>query len=393
MGDQNDFVGSSKSLCYVCIGEHYLRSIVKAKYSEGQCSYCSEVNPMIPLEELVDRVELSFQEHFKRTSSEPNSMQYAMLKDKESTYDWEREGQKSIYAIMDAAEISETVAKDIQEVLSERHFDFDSAALGDEAEFSDEAHYEEIMPGDEEWQMGWSDFEKTIKSESRFFSRKAADQLCKIFESIDEMATARGDSPIVNAGPNTEYTHLYRARVFQSDQMLKRAMARPDKELAAPPSLKAAGGRMNATGISTFYGATKLSTALAEVRPPVGSQIASARFKITRPLRLLDLASLADILEVGSIFDPDFAYRIGRAKFLRRLCRLIERPIMPDDQSSEYLVTQAIADFLATEAQTQLDGILYSSAQVSEDGLNAILFHKASRCCLLYTSPSPRDRG
>ena len=43
---------------------------------------------------------------------------------------------------------------------------------------------------------------------------------------------------------------------------------------------------MNAKGISTFYGATNEDIALAEVRPPVGSQVAIARFDIIRPLLL-----------------------------------------------------------------------------------------------------------
>jgi hypothetical protein len=51
---------------------------------------------------------------------------------------------------------------------------------------------------------------------------------------------------------------------------------------------------------------------------------------------------------------------------------------MPDDQEFDYLSTQAVADFLATENDPTLDGILFSSTQ-SEEGDNIVLFHKASR--------------
>ena len=47
------------------------------------------------------------------------------------------------------------------------------------------------------------------------------------------------------------------------------------------------GGRMNAAGISVFYGATDDETAIAGVRPPVGSWVATATFEVIRPLRLL----------------------------------------------------------------------------------------------------------
>ena len=52
---------------------------------------------------------------------------------------------------------------------------------------------------------------------------------------------------------------------------------------------------------------------------------------------------------------------------------------MPDDEVLEYLATQAIADFLATENDPVLDGIVFPSVQAAGDGLNVVLFHKAAR--------------
>ncbi|PSK84041.1 RES domain-containing protein [Limimaricola soesokkakensis] len=252
--------------------------------------------------------------------------------------------------------------------------------MGIEAEFSDDAHYEEIMPRDERWQEEWSGFEKQIKTEARFFSRTAATHLSELFDRIDEMRTGDGRFLVEAVGPGTAVSHFFRGRVFQSEEPLQKAMRRPDLELSAPPAWAAASGRMNAKGISVFYGATTPEIALAEVRPPVGSWVALARFEIIRPLRLLDLAALGDVLERGSIFDPDYAYRLGRMMFLRTLSRRMSRPVLPDDQEMEYLPTQAIADYLATEGQVPLDGILFPSVQVGGNGVNAVLFHKASRC-------------
>ena len=39
---------------------------------------------------------------------------------------------------------------------------------------------------------------------------------------------------------------------------------------------------MNAQGIAVFYGAGDVETALAEVRPPVGSRVVTAEFEIIR---------------------------------------------------------------------------------------------------------------
>ena len=53
-------------------------------------------------------------------------------------------------------------------------------------------------------------------------------------------------------------------------------------------------------------------------------------------------------------------------------------PVMPDDESSEYLVTQVIADYLANLRAPILDGILYPSVQDGSSG-NVVLFHKSAR--------------
>jgi hypothetical protein len=136
---------------------------------------------------------------------------------------------------------------------------------------------------------------------------------------------------------------------------------------------------MNARGISVFYGANDPKTAIAEVRPPVGSQVAVAQFEIIRKLRLLDLTALRDVRVAGSIFDVGLAACLERAQFLRSLSGRIARPVMPDDEPFEYLATQAIADFLATESSVPIDGIVFPSAQVAGDVLNVVLFHKSSR--------------
>ncbi|UJW77728.1 RES family NAD+ phosphorylase [Rhizobium sp. SL42] len=250
---------------------------------------------------------------------------------------------------------------------------------GDGSQVNPDARYEQITPDDYDWQEGWQAFETSIKSEARFFSRTAARQLDDLFATIGEMQTRNGRPIIVDAGPETALTQLFRARVFQSTSQLETALARPDLSLAPPPSRLASAGRMNAHGISVFYGATEAGIALAEVRPPVGSHVMVARFDIARRVRLLDLTSLPDLMEDGSIFDPQYAVRLGRMRFMKTLTRRMSRPVMPDDQMSDYLPTQAVADFLATESKTPLDGIIFPSVQATGWGLNVVLFHKSSR--------------
>lgn len=353
--DENEEI-KAKRICIECVGEVYLSHEIERTGEAGTCSYCGETAQSWTIDELADRIETAFEHHYTRTSDQPDSWLDRLLADKESDYIWYREGTPVLEAIEIAAEIPQEAAVDVLALLEDKHGDFDSAAMGEETEFSSDSYYEEKGPSDQTWQMEWHHFEQSLKSEARFFSRTAAAHLASIFGDIDKLRTTDGRLLVVDAGPHFALDHLYRARVFQSDGRLKEALCRPDLHIGSPPARLATSGRMNARGISVFYGATDASVAIAEVRPPVGSKAAVARFSIIRPLRLLDLTALGDVHDEGSIFDPSLKSRLERVAFLRSLGWRITRPVMPDDQDFDYLATQAIADFLATENELNRPG-------------------------------------
>jgi len=368
-----------RRICFECVGDVYLSNEIRDHGRQRICSYCGAKQRTYTIDEISERIESAFEQHYVRTSDQPSSFEYAMIADKESDYDWERDGEPVVYAIMNAAEIPENAASDIQEILAETHFDFDEAKLGEELEFSSDSYYTESSTTDEKWQEEWREFERSLKTEARFFGRAASLLLSSVFDSIDKMQTRHGMSLVADAGPNTSISSFYRARYFQSNKMLESAIARPDKHVGPPPSSSAKAGRMNAHGISVFYGANNPEVALAEVRPPVGSKAVVARFDIIRPIRLLDLTAIDLVTTNGSIFDSTYIERLERTMFLRNLRHRITIPVMPDDESLEYLATQAIADFLASENTPPLDGIIFPSVQTAGEALNVVLFHKASR--------------
>ncbi len=369
----------AKNLCYNCVGEEYFRVEIRREGRRRRCAYCGKIAKAYSIDEVAERIELVFDQHYFRTSDQPNSWQYSMLSDKESNYDWERDGEPVIYAIMNSADIPEQAAEDIQQILDDKFDDFESAAMGEETEFSSDSYYEEKETSDERWQEEWNSFEQTLKTEARFFSSSVELHLKSVFSNIDKMRDEDGRPLIIEAGPNCKLSSLFRARVFQSNEKLEAALCRPDSHLGSPPYQLATAGRMNAGGISVFYGANNPVAAIAEVRPPVGSQVAVARFEIIRPLKLLDLTAVSGVSESGSLFDPKFNDRLERAMFLRSLSQRITRPVMPDDELFQYLPTQAVADFLATRLDVRLDGIIFASAQAAGGLLNVVLFHKAAR--------------
>ena len=368
-----------RQICFNCVGENFLKDQIAKQGSHGSCSYCDGKAECYSIGKLSDLIETAFEHHYCRTSNEPTSFQYAMLKDKESNNDWERDGKPVVDAIMNAADIREKAASDIQKILEDKFSDFDSDAAGEETEFSSDSHYERRPTNDSQWQSAWRDFKNSLKTETRFFSRSASRLLVSVFDGIDKMQAQDGRLMIVDAGPGKTLQAVYRARCFQWNEKLEAALAQPDKHLGSPPSAHAHAGRMSAHGISVFYGANDPMVALAEIRPPVGSTVVVARFDIIRPIRLLDLTALNHISPSGSIFDPTFIELLERTMFLRTLSGRITAPVMPEHEMFEYLPTQAIADFLASESDPTLDGILYPSVQVAGDGRNIVLFHKSAR--------------
>ncbi len=389
-----------KSLCHQCIGEGFLSAVVESVGAIEKCDYCGDnEEPTIPLAEVADRVEAVFDDHFERTPAEPNWYEEQLLKDKEIEFSWWREGQPTIDAIEEVAGVSMEVAQDLQKILNNRHASYDEYWV--ETEFDADAHYWDT-PADysEIWDQ-WREFERELKTETRYFSPHAAKFLKMIFADLTSLKTRDGKSLVVEAGPDTEIKEFYRARHFETESSLIRAMKMPDRELAPPPAKFASAGRMNSRGVSAFYGANLPEAALAEVRPPVGSQVLVGKFRLKRNVRLLDLSSLPQIGIAGSYFDPEFLPLLKRTKFLGDLAAIMSMPVMPNDADLDYLPTQVIADYLSTASDTPLDGILFPSVQtdVREEGknkgpefLNVVLFNKSSRVSRLdYPEESEID--
>lgn len=376
-----------RALCSACIGDDFLSAEVSCHGELGVCDYCGNDGVVTPIGELADRVETAFNSHYRRTSPEPSDFEYGLMK--EGIRDWDREGDPVIQVLSDAAHIDEEPAEDIREVLAGRHGDLELAKMGLECPFDIESYYAEREPDDGEYRANWSAFETSLKTETRFFSRAARTTLDSIFDVFADRNLG-GQPLIVDAGPDTAIENVYRARVFESEEALQLALKRPDLHLGPVPTEKARAGRMNAHGISVFYGATSVAVAVGEVlavgevRPPVGSRVLVGRFQLTRRVRLLDVRVMGSIYARGSVFDPRTILRQTKAKFMKTLQHHIMLPVTPDNEPSEYLVTQVIAEYLADREDLNLDGILYPSVQGGPAGDNIMLFHRSSRVAAEY---------
>lgn len=357
-------------VCSICIGEEFLSQQISSLNIQT-CDYCSESVPCTTIRDISSQVEDVLTKHFKRTPENPEAWQEAALRDKESDYEWYRDGEPLLDVICEILQVSQQVAEDVLELLPEKstYDDFNECA------HDESAHYIDSRNIDPEWEAMWRNLETSIKSEARFFNQTATQVLDDVFNNIDDLKTHTGSPVIVMAGPKTTIEYLYRARVHEDDASLQKTLSSPDTELAPPPSCLATAGRMNPRGISCFYGALEKPTAISEVRPFVGSYVVVGKFEIIRPLKFVDISALRDIRAHGSLFDSDYYRAEQQAIFLENLSNQISRPIQPHEAELEYLTTQLVAEYLGVK----WDGIIFPSSQTVTPSKNTVLFQKASK--------------
>lgn len=348
-------------VCHDCIGDSFLADEVKEKGHRGLCGYCGKRRKALALEKLAERIHEVLQEHFRLTLNETP---------------WRRSGYPVVYLIVNMAGLDEKIANDVTALLSEP-YEYEAMTDGAENPYDSDAHYEEFRPDEWGFLDIWEAFCSEIRSRARFFSTSAETALRDIFGNLSTLKTFDDQPVIRKITPDEEDRFLWRARTAQSTRELKTILGAPVREIGPPTSRLAKGGRMNAPGIPVFYGALDEDTCVAEARAPVGSHVVVAKFEILRPLRLLDFDSLTKIYVERSHFDPTYASHIGHASFLRRLVREMSRPIMPGDEAFEYLVTQAVAEYLAHKVEPRLDGIIFHSSQTDGAGRNVVLFNHA----------------
>jgi len=139
-------------------------------------------------------------------------------------------------------------------------------------------------------------------------------------------------------------------------------------------------GRANPRGIPYLYLATDKETAMAEIRPWLGSWVSVGQFQTMRELVVVDCSAYHQDSYVYHFKEPNPEEREHAVWF--DIDRAFAKPISPTDRTAEYIPTQIIAELFKNNGA---DGIIYKSALGS--GLNVVLFElKAAELvsCFLY---------
>ncbi len=358
-------------ICYACVKDRYLSDEILGMNQFGRCDFCETTKEAIEMESLAARIHDVFQNQFESTPPDPVEW-YEHWDAKEGN--WVQRGEPAEALIAEIAGMPESVTGTIVKLLSD-WYKYRAVKDGGVEPYGNETLYEEREPSAAPFYVSWTEFRKEILTRARFFPRTAEDRLADIFGDLNELKTVDGRPVIREIAPGDPEGVFWRARRARMDEELENILKNPARELGPPPPSLAKGLRMNATGIPVFYGARCVTTCLSEIRPPVGSKVVVGKFELLRPIRVLDLGALEEVLVGKSHFDPDYVVSRGRAAFLKQLVTEISRPVMPEDEELEYIPTQFVAEFLAHRSEPRLGGIFYPSTQTGGEGENVALFN------------------
>lgn len=367
---------SHHKICRGCIGEIALAEAV-AMCSNAKCSYCNRERECAQIQDIAEimlaktfaigkSITRRRRNHFDLATTEIEVVLKDMYKyqPNRSSVDF---GEVS-NLVLNAGRMPKKARRDVRSLLDTQ-----------ESRFFKEIWDEENFLGDPDYWSRWGEFVLSISSTQSFFNRKGHDLLSDIFRDLESRTSHENKSILRRIDPAKESYSLFRARMFEKRDEAYDAWIRPDIALGPPQANQTIPGRMNALGVSVFYGSTDEETAVCEVRPQAGMRVAVVRFDLIRPVTLLDIQSLQSMPPSCSIFHEGFVDELELASFLKHLGKQIAKPVISRSMEKEYFPTQALCEFLEKHKQPEIDGIVFPSIQNTGQGLNVVLFNKSAR--------------
>jgi len=225
------------------------------------------------------------------------------------------------------------------------------------------------------WQS-FRTFEQTVKRKNRYFRDSEAENFLQTV-----LATSNNRKRDL---PKDRY--LWRAQLghkwmphYQDEEYFGDIPAPYSPERMKPLSHEAAEGRANPKGITCLYLATDKETAIAEVRPWLGSLVSVGQFRISNDIILIDCSVHRD---EALIYFEEPTPEEREHSVWADIDKAFSKPTTNNDRIADYVPTQILSEFFKNNG---FDGIIYKS--LLGGGFNVALFDldKAELVnCFLY---------
>lgn len=352
---------------YVC--SHHFEDIYLNQYIEhhggtGDCSYCGRKEIVIDMSDLANHIAMTISIYYNDIDSE-------CLPLASSYFDNENEhipGIKrvSCYAVPENADIYE----DTFEIMRYLGLHTDNDSLNDDIDHIFENNTWIKKDPFELWwnqkkELQWQRFSDMVKHSRRFtflaMSRVASND--DILEDLGDIL--RNMDGILHPIPIG--TTLYRTRSLDKE---------PDDrfgftDITSAPDKYAGQCRMSPAGVSMFYGAFDMDTAVAEsIKIANEKALVIGEFKTTRELTVVDLIALPREVSI-------WMNNWEAVSFLKSFHKDITRPLINNAKEAiEYIPSQIFTEYLRwmfTDKQGRnIDGLMYRSCKTQK--ANVVLF-------------------
>jgi hypothetical protein len=341
--DEQGWTFTHKRVCARCMKEPYLKAFIKSSATaDHPCSFCKR-RPTAALDDVMEIIGHTVDEYYNRAVNE------APYETAEGGY------QGTTYGTW---EVMESILSGIS--------DRDDVVQAVTGAFSDDIWVERDMfslNGVQKYVASWDEFCDAVKYKTRYFFHTEFDgelhDTIPVPFMLDWLRDAVQQSNMIRSLPIG--TLVYRVRAHRKDEVCVTW-----DTLGSPPREYALSNRMSAAGISVFYGAFDMKTAVVEasVSAPPDRILTGGAWRNSRALQILDLSALPS---VPSLFQTSRDER-GAIMFLAEFVSSITVPVHHDGREHiDYVPTQILTEYFRKLVKgpdgVGLDGIAYPSAR------------------------------
>lgn len=350
-------------VCAECISDDHFNTWIQQNGTPGTCEFVKSHGYQphtVTVSALAESVDDAFRAKYQLGGEEPH---FYGDNDRVS---YEQRGDPLNSCLAEVLGCDEDIADAlIPELPDASHYEI---AQGGEAFYDDSQNYERIADvrarekadQEEYWyenrfRYGWEEFCDKVQYKQRFFNIK--DLLDDLFGKPEEYVGGK-INPVYVLDPGAV---LFRARRLDADFTHEVLQSGPAQCLGAPPRERARAGRMNVEFIPAFYAAFSEDTAVAEIRPGIGEEVAIAQFLSRVPFTVFDFTVFQRLKS------EDWRQASGHTRydFIHQMESQISKPVLAYEQQREYIATQIVAEYL--KAYFSCDAVIYRSSMIRDD--------------------------
>ena len=363
------------TVCSNCFDEYGIQKFIKEHRSHNHCSYCDESGEEViacELDSLIEHILESIRFEWGHPADE--GLPYET-----------REGGWQVANVYNTWELLDDIGLGNK---SEKIYDDICNSIHNE-EWCERDPYS--LSTDRTLIFGWQQFSSFVCNTARyvFFKAENAEYDQGQHDEMNPVDILDALESIIKTiglvGKISDSTEIKRVRIVNPSEELSSA-----KELGSPPSQFATlANRMSPAGISMFYGAFDIDTAIKETYEPTENdkKAICGTFKPTRELTVIDLS---ENLYIPSLFDEHEQDRRSYIRFLIDFISDFTKPIERSDRAHiDYVPTQIVTEFIRhvfkAEENSHIDGVVYPSSK--NKGGKALVIFANSEQCIEQTDP------